>query len=246
MKRMLDGRVALVTGGAVRIGRAIALALAGQGCGVVVHYRSSAKEAAALCLELKLLGVSAWRVRANLAEPEACEHLIAEAREKAGRLDILVNNAAVFHKHRFDDMDAAALHGEFAANVFAPVLLTRAFARVVRRGAVVNLLDRRIAGNDPACIPYLLSKKALADFTRSAALALAPRITVNGVAPGPVLPPPGRGAAYLTDHAGRIPLGRPVKPEEVARAVVHLATSPSVTGQVMFVDGGQHLLGEGV
>ena len=108
---------------------------------------------------------------------------------------------------------------------------------------MINLLDRRITSLDDSCVPYVLSKKSLAEFTRIAALELAPRITVNAVAPGAVLPPPGKGKAYLKDNAGPIPLGRLVKPEEVAAAVVFLLKSESVTGQTVFVDGGQNLLG---
>lgn len=246
MNHSLNGRVALVTGGAVRIGRAIALELAGHGCGIVVHYRRSAGPAAELCRALERMCLPAWRVKADLSTAAGCEQLVADAREQAGRLDLLVNNAAVFHKQRLLDITEKALRAEFDTNLFAPILLTRAFAKAARRGRIINLLDRRVAGHDPSCIPYLLTKKALAAFTTSAALALAPRFTVNAVAPGPVLPPPGRGADYLRDRAGRIPLGRPVPPEEVARAVAYLAQASAVTGQVLYVDGGQHLLGEGV
>ena len=246
MTAIQTGQVALVTGGAVRIGRAIARALAAAGYGVVVHYRASAKPAAEVCLELRALGVPAWRVHGVLDTEVGCRALLEAALEKAGRLDVLINNAAVFHKQALRHIDEAALRGEFETNLFAPVLLTRQFAQVARRGSIVHLLDRRIAGNDPTCIPYLLSKKALAAFTESAALALAPRFTVNAVAPGPVLPPPGRPIRYLKERAGRIPLDRPVSPEEIARAVLFLIQSRSTTGQILFVDGGQHLLGEGV
>ncbi len=239
-------RVALVTGGALRIGRAIVRALAAAGYGVVVHYRSSAKPAAELCLDLRAAGAPAWRVRGDLGTEAGCRAVVDEALAKAGRLDVLVNNAAVFEKRPLARVDEAALRGDFATNLFAPVLLARRFARAAGRGAIVNLLDRRVAGHDPACVPYLLSKKALAAFTQSAALALAPRFTVNAVAPGPVLPPPGRPERYLKDRAGRIPLGRTVAPEEIARAVVFLLECRGTTGQILFVDGGQHLLGEGV
>ena len=107
-------------------------------------------------------------------------------------------------------------------------------------------LDRRIEANDPSCIPYSLSKKALADFTRAAALALAPRIRLGGVCPGPVLPPPGEGLSYLADHAGTVPLASYPTPDQIADAVLYLIRQEGSTGQVLYVDGGQHLLGNGV
>lgn len=236
----------MVTGGAVRIGRAIAEALADAGCHVVVQYWKSAKEASAVCRALNRRGVEAWAVRAQLAREADCARLIREAREKAGRLDVLINNAAVFNACPIEEVNGAALEGEFRTNLFAPILLTRHFCANTASGQILNLLDRRIAAHDPNRIPYVLSKKALAEFTRAAALALAPRFTVNGVAPGPVLPPPGKPRSYLKARAGAIPMGTPVPVDEVARAVVYLASSPSITGQIVFVDGGQHLLGEGV
>jgi NAD(P)-dependent dehydrogenase (short-subunit alcohol dehydrogenase family) len=121
--------------------------------------------------------------------------------------------------------------------------LARAFASRVRKGKIVNLLDRRIASLDAASVPYALTKKALAELTRLAALELAPGITVNGIAPGPVLPPPGKGEKYLRDHAGPVPLKRRITSEDIADAVMFLLKSDSITGQIVFVDGGQHLLG---
>ncbi len=246
MKPQLAGKIALVTGGALRLGRAISLALAAEGCGVVVHYRSSANAAEEFCAELKKTGVPAWRVRGDLTTRGAPERVIAEAYKKAGRLDILVNCAAIFGKQDFRAVDLAALREQLDTNLIAPVLLTAAFARTAKSGHIVNLLDRRVAGHDPNCIPYLLSKKALAEFTQAAALALAPQFAVNGVAPGPVLPPPGKTTAYLKEHGGRVPLERGVDPEDIAKAVLYVVTSRATTGQIIFVDGGQHLLGEGV
>lgn len=246
MKPQLTGKVALVTGGARRIGRAIVQALLREGCAVVVHYRSSAKEAAEVVLEARAAGQAAWRVQGDLRDEQACRDVVRKARRLAGRLDILVNNSAVFTKEPLSRVTGRSLRAEFEQNLFAPILLTRHFAAVAKKGQVVNILDRRIEGNDPSCIPYLLSKKALAAFTRAAALALAPRISVNAVAPGPILPPPGKGHRYLTDHAGRMPLGRRLVPADVADAVVALLKCRATTGQTLFVDGGQHLLGEGV
>ncbi len=239
----LHGRCALVTGGAVRIGRAICEALADAGADVVIHCDRSAAQAASLANELSGRGVQAWVVAGRLRDEAACADVVRRSADAAGRLDILINNAAVFHKHALAEADEARVLDELRVNLLAPLALIRAFARVADGGRIVNLLDRRIAANDPSCLPYLLSKKGLADLTRVAALDLAPRFTVNGVAPGPVLPPPGQGAEYLHDRAGRTPLAGPVSPDDVARAVLFLAQSDTITGQIIFVDGGQHLLG---
>ena len=226
----LKGKRALVTGGAVRVGRAIVEALQAAGAEVVVHYLRSGAEAKAL---------SPWTVKGDLADPEACSRIVAEA----GPLDILVNNASLFTRDALPTATPERVRREFGVNLFAPMELVRAFAAQVRgEGAVVNLLDRRIRGNDTTCAPYLLTKKALADFTRVAALEYAPAIRVNAVAPGPVLPPSG-GAA--TEPMGHIPLGRPPVAGDVAGAVLFLLRAESITGQVVFVDGGQHLLGNG-
>ena len=238
----LKGQTALVTGGAVRIGRAICEALAEAGANVVIHHRRSIAEAGALRAELEHHGVRAWTLAADLTSEMACADLIQRAVVAAGRLDILINNAAVFHKDDLRATTEAKLLAEFWPNLFAPMLLTRAFARQSKRGKIINLLDRRIAGHETDCVPYLLTKKALAELTQLAARELAPRFTVNGVAPGAVLPPPGKGTEYLRDLAGPVPLQKQITPAAVAAAVLALLQNDAVTGQIYFVDGGQHLL----
>lgn len=239
----LRGQVALVTGGAVRIGRRIVEALAAEGATVVFQYHRSRPAARQLIRQLRARGSRAFALEAELTGHFAAQELVRRARRAAGRLDILINNAGLFHKHTLRTLTAAALVEEFSINLFAPLLLMRAFARVCRAGAVVNLLDRRITGLDYTCLPYVLTKKALAEATRMAALELAPRIRVNAVAPGAILPPPGKGRNYLKDKAGPVPLRRPCTPEEVANAVLFLLNNDAFTGQILFVDGGQHLLG---
>ena len=242
----LQGKTALVTGGAVRMGRAICEALAARGCQLVIHYHHSAKQAVDLAASLERQGVRAWADKAELRSQRDCERLLARAWKQAGGLDVLINNAAVFHKDSLATCTEEKLLSELRVNLFAPLFLTRAFAARTKRGKVINLLDRRVASHEPGCLPYLLSKQALAALTQIAALELAPGITVNGVAPGAVLAPPGKGARYLHDHAGRVPLQRRVSAPDVAAAVVALLEMDAVTGQIMFVDGGQHLLGNGV
>ncbi len=237
-------KTALVTGGAVRIGKAIVERLVAAGFGVVIHADRSLRAATRQAESIRRDGGLAWVVCGALDSETACRAVIESAYRLAGRLDVLVNNAAVFHKDGIATVTEAVLLTEMRINCFAPVLLTRYFAERSGIGCVINLLDRRIASHDVSCVPYVLSKTALAEFTRTAALALAPRIRVNGVAPGAVLPPPGRGIAHLHDSAGPVPLKRQVTPRDVAEAVVALVRAEAITGQILFVDGGQHLLGE--
>lgn len=241
-RQRLSGKTALVTGGAVRIGAAICRELAKSGADVVIHYHRSHAAARSLQCEIERGGRRAFLVQGALDTETGCRKIMREALRLAGQVDLLVNNAAVFHKETLTDMSEQSILREFHTNLFAPIFLTREFARSARTGAVINILDRRIVGLDTSCIPYVLTKKGLADATRMLAHALAPRIRVNAVAPGPVLPPPGKGTSYLKDKAGPIPLKTALTPVDIAEAVIFLACARSVTGQVVFVDGGQHLL----
>jgi pteridine reductase len=243
---IIKGSTILVTGGARRIGRAICEALVRAGAGVVVQYHRSRTEAEALAAALRDGGGRVWTVQADLADPAAGARLIEDAAAAAGApIDGLVNNAAHFEQATFGDLTADLLHAEFQINCFAPLLLMQALARQGRPGAVVNLLDRRIAGLDAGTAAYTLSKKALAEATRAAALAWAPRLTINAVAPGPALPPPDAPSGErVRDRAGHVPLDRDCPPAEIAEAVVFLLSAPGITGQCLFVDGGQHLLSD--
>jgi len=243
----LDNRTVLVTGGAVRLGRAIVEALSAAGAGVVVHAHASRVEADALVAVIRSRGNRAWRVLGALDTPEGVAGVFRDAMAAAGRLDGLVNNAAIFARQSLADSDAASFDAHWRVNALAPMLLTRQFAEAVAAAhpaaaapvaGVVNLLDQRIAHAPAGCLPYLVSKQALAAFTIAAAKELAPRITINAVAPGAALLPV---AASAREPAGAVPLGRHCTPEQVAAAVVFLLSNPSVTGQILYVDGGQHL-----
>lgn len=237
----LTGKVALVTGGGVRIGRALCEALSGQGCSVVVHYRRSRKEACELALRLEAGGARACAIQGALDTQAGCERLMALAFKVFKRLDILVNNAASFQHTAFRQIRGAELDSVFAVNLQAPILLTRAFVARAGQGRVLNMLDSRITGHASGQMPYLLSKQCLADFTLAAALELAPDFTVNAVAPGPVLVP-DKGSRAAREKAGTIPLGRRPTPGDVASAALFLLGSDAITGQVLYVDGGQNLL----
>lgn len=233
MPMNLAGKRALVTGGAVRIGRAVVEALQAAGAEVVVHYLSSEDEARAL---------SPFTVQGDLGNPMEVSSII----EQAGPLDLLINNASLFTTDRLAEARPERALREFNVNLLAPLELTRCFAAQAECGAVVNLLDRRIRAHDPSALPYSITKKGLEELTKLAALELAPGIRVNAVAPGPVLPPPGGSGENFAERAGRVPLELFPAPEDIADAVLYLLTADYCTGQVIFVDGGQHLLGNGV
>lgn len=241
----LTGKTALVTGGAKRVGRAISLALADAGATVLVHYNNSEAEAADVCAALEETGSRAYSLQADLSRPDALDDLLARGWEWAGAVDLLVNNASIFPPGRLAEMTFDSVTTNMAVNAWAPFALTRAlWERVMEAGreaAVVNLLDSRLIGGDPLHAAYFVSKSALAQLTRATALEFAPALRVNGVAPGPILAPADKTQAYLRQQLDRLPLRRWGGPEAVSHAVLYLATAHFVTGQTIFVDGGQHL-----
>ncbi|MGC9317268.1 MAG: SDR family oxidoreductase [Armatimonadota bacterium] len=241
----LHGRTALVTGAAKRLGRTIAEGLATEGCSVVVHYRSSQDEAEAVRDELQRMGVEAWPLQADLSSPEQAERLICRAVELAGPIQVLVNSASIFDPSTLADVTFDQLAYNTAVNAWGPFALMRAFAgQEIDEGSVVNLLDTRVEGFDPKHVAYILSKHLLRQLTRMAALEYAPRVRVNAVAPGLILPPPGRDESYLEALAGSLPLQRHGGAEDIVDAVLYLIKARFVTGQIIYVDGGRHLRGD--
>lgn len=242
----LTGKVAVVTGGAVRVGRALTLALAGAGCHVFIHYGRSAGPAQQTEVEARQLGVEAHTFSANLAEVEETEGVIPAAVERFGRVDILVNSAAIFpEEDRFTATDLALWDRLFGVNLRAPFLLSRAFAAQVPaggQGKIVNVLDARLRQPAPDHFVYRLTKGGVWQMTEMLAHELAPRITVNGVALGAILPPPGADRSYL-DHLAEteVPLKRAGSAEIVAENMLHLLRNDFLTGVVIPIDGGQFL-----
>lgn len=235
---------ALVTGAARRIGREIAVSLAEEGVNVVIHYRSSDDEAAELRDELREVGVEAPLLQANLKDPSDLESLIPDATRKAGRIDYLVNNAAVFPRGSLEELEFEELVDNIRINSWAPFYLTRSFVETYEKGKVVNLLDTRVAGYDWDHAGYYFSKLLLARMTKMMALKFAPEFAVNGVAPGLITPPEGLDEEYLKKRTDRVPLKKRGRKGEVARAVVYLLRTSFVTGQILYVDGGRKLLHE--
>jgi pteridine reductase len=240
-ERRLEGKNALVTGAARRIGRAISLALAREGANVALHYSSSEREIGELAAEIEALGVKAVTLRADLSDPAELASLLERAREALGTIEILVNNASIFPSDNLETVELEELERNLEINAWAPLVLTRAFAAQSERGHVVNLLDSRVSGFDRTHVSYILSKHVLAALTRMCALELAPGIAVNGIAPGLILPPAGKDEEYVDRLAQTVPLKRRGAPEDIAAAAVYLVTSDFVTGETIYVDGGRHL-----
>lgn len=232
---------ALITGGARRIGRATALTLAQSGMDVVVHYRSSKEAAKDLAGEIESLGSRVWTICADLAKRSEAEMLVKEAVELAGPLHVLINSASYFPKNRVTDFSGEELDLNIQVNAFSPLVLSRAFSAQGSKGTIINFLDSRIADYDAEHAAYHLSKRMLFTLTRMLALELAPRIRVNAVAPGLVLPPPGEDTSYLEQNKHTNPLMQYGSLKEVTDAVLFLVNSDFITGQLIFVDGGRHL-----
>ncbi|HEX2652049.1 MAG TPA: SDR family oxidoreductase [Xanthobacteraceae bacterium] len=236
--------IALVTGGARRIGRAIVLALADANYAVAIHAHHSATEAQTLCAEIKQRGGRAITVHADLADHLSLEAMIATASKELGALTLLVNNACEFEANEFGTLDHKLWNRHFAVNLSAPIFLAEAFARQAPAGAdasIVNILDQRVLKLTPQFFSYSLTKSALHTATTMLAQALAPRIRVNAAAPGPTLESSRQDAADFANQSAAVPLGHGPKPQEIADAVLYLARARSVTGETIAVDGGQHI-----
>jgi pteridine reductase len=253
----LDEKVAIVTGGAVRLGRALALALAEQGARLVIHYGSSAGPAQETVTQIKAMGSHALAVQADLSQSGQAPSIVKRAVAHFGQVDILVNSAAIFEPGKWDDTTEANWDRHFAINLKSPFFLSQAFAKHVgperarvagqsfwpsaRAGHIVNIADWRGVRPGIGHVAYTLTKAALIAMTKSLALALAPNIQVNAIAPGMILPPPGQDQSYLQRQAGQIPAQRVGSPQEIAKALLFLLRSDFVTGELIFVTGGQHL-----
>jgi NAD(P)-dependent dehydrogenase (short-subunit alcohol dehydrogenase family) len=249
----LEGSVALVTGSATRVGKSIAMELADVGANVVVHYRDSADAANATVAELQARGVEALAASADLADPQAIEQLFETVAEHFGRLDVLVNSAAIFQKRSLERATLEDWERTIAVNLRAPFLCLQHAARLMRAdgrvdsepGLVVNMAD--LSG----VYPWLgygvhgVSKAGVLHLTRVGARELAPQVRVNAIVPGAILPPPGMSADSdgWRSMGASVPLGRVGEPAMIGRAVVFLAEADYITGAAIPIDGGEHLVG---
>ncbi len=246
---------ALVTGAGKRLGRAMALCLAGRGHDVAVHYTSSGDAAEAVAAEIRALGQRAATLQGDLLVEQDTQKLVAQAAEALdGPLNVLVNNASIFEYDTIHTATRESWDRHIGSNLRAPFVLTQNFAATVpdpvrdsngepvAQGLVVNMLDQRVLKLTPEFMSYSIAKMGLWAFTRTAAQALAPRVRVNAIGPGPTL----IGAHQSDDHFARqraaTILGRGANPEDITAALRYLLDAPAVTGQLLCVDGGQHLV----
>lgn len=237
---------ALVTGGGKRIGRAIAEALGEAGWSVAVHYRSSAAEADAVAETIRRSGSNAATVRANLAdEAETGELIAAAGAALGGPLTLLVNSASAFENDSADDHNRRGWDLHMETNLRAPIHLAQDFANALphdENGVVINLIDQRVWKLNPQFFTYTLSKSALWTATRTMAQALAPRIRVNAIGPGPTLRSVHQSEEEFEAELEATLTGQGSNPEEIVKAVMYLIAAKSVTGQMIASDGGQHLV----
>jgi NAD(P)-dependent dehydrogenase (short-subunit alcohol dehydrogenase family) len=237
-------RTALVTGGGRRIGRAIVEDLSAHGFAVAIHCNRSVREGGELAAAINAKGGRASMVQADLSDPTALSDLISQAAAAVGPIGLLVNNASVFELDSVEDFEWDVWDRHFSLHVKAPVMLSRRFAAALpegQDGLVVNLIDQRVWKPTPRYFSYSLSKSALWDATRTMAQAFAPRVRVNAIGPGPTLANVRQSAADFAEQAGSVLLGHGPSLGEFGATIRYLWETRSITGQMIAIDGGQHL-----
>jgi NAD(P)-dependent dehydrogenase (short-subunit alcohol dehydrogenase family) len=237
-------RAALITGGAQRVGRAIALELAGHGFDIAIHYHASAVAAEETRTRIQSMGRRCVILRADLATEAQVLRLIPQATEALGPIGVLINNASRFDRDEWPGVTRASWDAHLEPNLRAPFVLIQAFARALPAGAegvVINMIDQRVWSLTPHFVSYTLSKAGLWALTQTMALALAPAIRVNAIGPGPALPSSRQSQDQFDRQAASVPLGHGTDPAEIARAAASILSLPAMTGQMIALDGGQHL-----
>ena len=236
--------VALVTGAAKRLGREIALVLARHSWDIAIHYRSSQPDAESLAAEITNLGRRVCLVDADLADERQVQTIVARAMSGLGSLQVLVNCASVFEDDRIASVTRQSWDRHLETNLRAPLVLSQNFAKQLppgEKGAIINIIDQAVLNLTPQFLSYTVSKAALWTLTQTMAQGLAPMIRVNAVAPGPSLKASHQSQQNFDNQVQSTLLKRPSLPEDIAAAVLYLVSAPSVTGQMIAVDSGQHL-----
>ncbi len=240
----LAGKTILITGAAVRLGKAIALATADAGANIILHYGNSVEEASKTLAEVRDKGVNAEIIQADLSDNDAVSSLFERAQIFFGPIDALINNAAIFDSLSFSETNLENWQNHLQINLTAPFILSQSFSEQLppdRTGRIINILDWRALRPSSDHFPYTISKGALATLTRSLAIALAPQISVNGIALGAILPPSDGGNS--DEILKNIPMKRWAKIEEVGETILFLLEGPEyITGEIIHLDGGRHLI----
>lgn len=235
-------KTALITGGGKRLGKAISLSLAERGYDIAIHYNHSSCEAEETAEIIRQKGQKAEIFQADLSQINEVRNLIPAVLETFPECSILVNSASIFENIGFSETTEEIFDRDFNTNFKAPFFLSQDFSKAENSELIINMLDMRINKIETEHFSYNLTKKALRDFTLMAAKELGPKIRVNGICPGPILPPPDKGIEYLEKIAENTPLKKPGNPDFIISAVEYILSNPYVTGQCLFVDGGQHLV----
>lgn len=237
----IKGKNILVTGAARRIGSEIALRLAKEGANIAIHYRSSEKEAVELAREIEGIGVRAWIARADFEQNEY-DGFIGRVLAATGTLHALINNASIFTQRSLSGLTLYDLVRNIHVNSWAPFELGRDFRNAMKRGHIVNILDSSTSGYDWSHVGYIMSKHVLAELTRMTAVDYGPDVRVNAIAPGLILPPPGKGEEFFKRMERTSPLKRHGSPGDIAEAALFLLKNDFLSGTVIHVDGGKHLM----
>jgi len=233
-------KTALVTGGARRIGKAISLKLAAMGYNIALHYHSSSP--AMLVKEIQSLGVKCVPLRCDLSDGDAAASLVRRAAEELPPLELLVNSASIFERSHVAETSEDVLDSHIEINLKSPFRLSRDFSNIAQRGQIINIIDANAVKNNSPYAAYLISKKGLLGLTEMCALEFAPGLRVNAIAPGLILPPAGKGKEYMIEAAEkRVPLKHQGSLEDITRALEFLVKNEFITGQILFIDGGEHL-----
>ncbi|UYO73078.1 SDR family oxidoreductase [Halomonas qinghailakensis] len=235
---------ALVTGGATRLGRYFAEALADKGYDIALHVNSSRDEAEVVAKTIRAKGQRCEIVPCNFLS-DSPQALITTAKQHFPNLSVLLNSASAYEPSPIAETDIAMLETQFRVNMFTPLLLTRYFSEAVENGQVINIIDNKVAYHQYPYAAYLLSKKSLAEMTRMAALEFAPRLRINGIAPGVVLPASQRTSDYIQWRIEGIPVKHQGNPAHLVQALHYLLDNDFVAGQILFVDGGESINLEG-
>ncbi|SFC25536.1 SDR family oxidoreductase [Kaistella jeonii] len=235
---------ALVTGSSDRIGKAVAIHLAKQDYNLVLHYNSSKEKAQKLKDEIESIygDLKVELLQINFLTENDFDQIFEELKKKKITIEVLVNCASDFIPSNFEDKGSDLFDKEMTINFKNAYLLTKAFARVFGKGNIINFVDTKVSKNSTVHLDYILSKKLLNDFTKISAVELAPNIRVNGIAPGLILPPPGKDESYLLNLAKDIPLKTVGNLEEILKALQFILDSYFFTGQILYIDGGDHLV----